>query len=40
MSFAEFEELKIHIDKVAIPECVFAPNVCNWVGASLMMSLG
>jgi hypothetical protein len=35
-----FEELIVHIDKIAIPDCVFAPNVCQWVGASLLMSLG
>ena len=24
----KFEELKVHIDIIAIPECVFAPNIC------------
>ena len=36
----EFENLKEHLQRVDIPECVFAPNICQWVGASLMMSLG
>jgi len=36
----EFEELKVHKDKISIPDCIFAPNVMAWVGASLMMSLG
>jgi len=36
----QFEELQVHLDKIAIPDCVFAPNVCQWVGASLLMSLG
>ena len=36
----EYEELQVHADKIAIPDCVFAPNVCQWVGASLLMSLG
>lgn len=39
-SHPHFEEIRVHQDKVAIPDCVFAPNVCAWVGASLMMSLG
>lgn len=37
---SDFEELLVHKDKVAIPDCVFAPNVTQWVGASLQMSLG
>lgn len=36
----EFEDLRVHAERVAIPDCVFAPNVAAWVGASLMMSLG
>ena len=35
----EFETLRVHIPKFAIPDCIFAPNVCQWVGASLMISL-
>lgn len=36
----EFADLAVHADKLAIPDCIFAPNIMNWVGASLMMSLG
>ena len=36
----EFEELKVHTERIAIPQCIYAPNVTHWVGASLLMSLG
>jgi len=39
-SDCKFEDLKVHLDKLDIPECIFAPNIASWVGASLMMSLG
>ena len=35
-----FEQLQVHFDKVCIPECIYPPNVINWVGASLLMSVG
>lgn len=30
----------MHKEIVAIPDCVYAPNICQWVGASLMTTLG
>ncbi len=30
----------MHYDKVCIPECIYPPNIINWVGASLLMSVG
>ena len=35
----DFETLKPLLPMIAIPDCIFAPNVCQWVGASLMVSL-
>lgn len=37
-SLPEFEALTSYVDKISIPDCVFAPNICQWVGASLMIT--
>ena len=36
---SKFDTLKVFLPLIAIPDCIFAPNVCQWVGASLMVSL-
>ena len=36
----EFEQLRSIIKWIRVPENIFAPNVCAWVGASILMSLG
>ncbi len=36
----EFEPLRSIVQWIKVPELIYAPNVCNWVGASILMSLG
>lgn len=35
----EFEELRVHVDMIRIPDSVFPPNCTTWVGASLLSNL-
>ena len=36
----EFEPLRSILEWIKIPEMIFAPNICSWVGASILMTLG
>mmetsp|Transcript_11396 Transcript_11396/g.15333 ORF Transcript_11396/g.15333 Transcript_11396/m.15333 type:complete len:228 (+) Transcript_11396:522-1205(+) len=36
----EFEPLRSILQWLKVPEMIFAPNICSWVGASVLMSLG
>lgn len=36
----EFEPLRSITQWIKVPEMIFAPNICSWVGASILMSLG
>ena len=36
----EFEALRSITKWIKVPENIFAPNACAWVGASILMSLG
>jgi len=35
----EFEELRVHVDMIRVPDSVFPPNCAAWVGASLLGNL-
>ena len=36
----EFEPLRSILQWIKVPELIYAPNICAWVGASILMSLG
>ena len=36
----EFEPLQSIVEWIRMPESIFAPNICAWVGTSILMSLG
>ena len=36
----EFEALRSIVQWIRMPESIYAPNICSWVGASILMGLG
>ena len=36
----EFLEMQSIVEWIKVPESIFAPNICAWVGTSILMSLG
>ena len=36
----EFLALQSIVEWIKTPENIFAPNICSWVGTSILMSLG